>query len=386
MKRVVKGFVDVLSSLNLSVALLVILGLLTWFGTLEQVEMGLFDVQKKYFESFFLVHWLGPIPIPLPGANLVLCVLFVNLLVGGVIRMRRGLATAGILITHLGIGLLLLSGFVKLYFSDDGHVTLFETERSNYFQSYYRWELAVTEELADGSQVERVLPQETFYAADASETVSLTDESLPFDLELSNFMRNCRPMPKGPMFEVDVPVVDGFFLRREAPAQQAEQNLAGAYVSVVNKRDQSRKPGILWGVDSAPMTVEMEGRRWGIGLRHERYRMPFTIELEDFRKVDHPRMTMAKEFSSDVKVVEGGAERPVRISMNEPLRDHGLVLYQASWGPSNARPGDPLFSTLSVVRNPADQYPKWACYVIGFGLVLHFGRKLMRYARKEARS
>ena len=42
--------------------------------------------------------------------------------------------------------------------------------------------------------------------------------------------------------------------------------------------------------------------------------------------------------------------------MNEPLRDGGLVLYQASWGPvGRAGPATPLFSTFAVVRNPADQ-------------------------------
>jgi hypothetical protein len=77
-------------------------------------------------------------------------------------------------------------------------------------------------------------------------------------------------------------------------------------------------------------------------------------------------------------------ERPVRISMNQPLRDGGLVLYQASWGPSNARPGDPLFSTFAVVRNPADRLPLVACIVIAAGLLVHFGRKLALHLRAEA--
>ena len=75
----------------------------------------------------------------------------------------------------------------------------------------------------------------------------------------------------------------------------------------------------------------------------------------------------------------------MKIEMNRPLRDQGLVLYQASWGPANARPGTPLFSTLSVVRNPADQWPTWACLVIFLGLVIHFGRRLWIYVRRETR-
>jgi len=60
-----------------------------------------------------------------------------------------------------------------------------------------------------------------------------------------------------------------------------------------------------------------------------------------------------------------------------------LVLYQASWGPSNAHPGQPLFSTFAVVRNPADQWPLVSCIVIALGLVWHFGRMLARHVRRE---
>ena len=66
-----KRLLDGLGSARLACALLVLLALLTWLGTLAQVELGLHAAQKRYFESFLLVHWLGPIPVPLPGANLV---------------------------------------------------------------------------------------------------------------------------------------------------------------------------------------------------------------------------------------------------------------------------------------------------------------------------
>ena len=44
------------------------------------------------------------------------------------------------------------------------------------------------------------------------------------------------------------------------------------------------------------------------------------------------------------------------------------------------------FSTLSVVRNPADQYPLYSCIIIAAGLILHFARKLTRYVRVEAKT
>jgi hypothetical protein len=357
----------VLTSFGLSCTLLLLLGVLTLLGTLEQVDHGLYAVQKKYFESYVLVHHLGPLPIPLPGANLVLCVLFVNLVLGGMVRMRRTWSRAGILVTHVGIALLLVSGFVKLHFSEEGHVTLFEGQRASEFSSYYRWELAIARDLGDGKREEFLVPHEDLFAG-----ATLRADALPFDLELGRFLANAQPAG-GPR---------GVTLRELPRDPTAERNLAGADVALVEKRSGRRVETVLWGAEGLrPWTVDVDGTRRGIALRHERYPMPVTLALDEFTKVDHPRSSMPRSFSSEVTVIEGAAERSVEISMNQPLREGGLVVYQASWGPSNAGPNDPLFSTLAVARNPSDRYPLVACIVIAAGLVLHFSRKLVRYIR-----
>jgi len=61
--------------------------LLTWFGTLEQVEHGLFETQKKYFESLGLIHWIDAtgslgfrIPCAAGSSTLLLALLLMNLL------------------------------------------------------------------------------------------------------------------------------------------------------------------------------------------------------------------------------------------------------------------------------------------------------------------
>jgi hypothetical protein len=241
----------------------------------------------------------------------------------------------------------------------------------------------VSEELADGRISEYRVPQEDFLDAAAGAPVTLSAAGLPFALELEHFMANSTPLPKGPMFDVDVPVVDGFFLSERKKDAEAERNIAGLYATVV--ADGQRQTGILWGAMAGPWTFSTPAGRFAVDLRKERYPMPFTVVLRDFTKEDHPGLDMPKAFSSDVTVIEDGSARPVRIEMNQPLRDGGLVLYQASWGPAGSPPGTPLFSTLSVVRNPADQWPLYSCIVIAAGLLLHFSRKLARYVRVEAR-
>lgn len=381
--KILDSLFDAFSSLWLSCVLLVLLGLLTWLGTLYQVEHGLFAAQVKYFDSLFLIHQAGPVAIPLPGGTLVMGILFVNLVCGGIVRMRKTKATAGILVTHVGILMLIAAGFVKAYYSEDGHVTLYEGQRSNLFESYHHWEVAITEPLPSGEVRETVAAQEDFFAAGPGQSALLRTKSLPFDVEVTRFYPHCDVFPKGPMVGSDVPVVDGYFLQARPLEKDNEANVAGAYVTLIG-RDGKRREAILHGQSRAPLNVEYDGRRFGVALRREQWVMPFTVALENFEKEDHPRMMMPKSFSSDVVVVEEGSERKVKISMNEPLRQEGLVLYQASWGPSNARPGDRLFSTLAVVRNPADQYPLYSCIVIAIGLVMHFSMKLRKHIRHEA--
>lgn len=386
MRAVLERALRALSSLRLACVLLILLGILTWLGTLEQVSHGLFEVQKKYFESFVLVHRIGLVPIPLPGANLVLSLLFLNLLVGGVLRLRKGAATAGILVAHLGILLLLVSAFVKHRYSDEGHVTLYEGQRAETFQSYFLWEIAILEDLGEGRAREHVIPNGSLEDAGGTGSARFGSDALPFELVVSRFLKNSSPRivrsgSTSPAF-----AVDGVALEELPLHPQSEANIAGAVVEIVDEKAGMRRTGLLWGAEAKPLVVTCSGKEWAITLRRQTRPLPFVIALDRFTKEDHPRIEMPKSFSSDVTVTEDGTSRPVRISMNAPLRQKGFVLYQASWGPAGAAPGTPLFSTLAVVRNPADRLPLAACIVIAAGLVAHFSRRLFRFIRVEGQA
>ena len=104
MKDRLRNLYRFLSSYGLSCVLFFLLFRLTLMGTLEQIHLGLFDVQKKYFESVFLIHELfGVLPIPLPGAYLVMSALAVNLFLGGIVRARKGPAHWGVLLGHIAV-------------------------------------------------------------------------------------------------------------------------------------------------------------------------------------------------------------------------------------------------------------------------------------------
>ncbi len=382
--KVLITFYKFLSSFGFACIILILLMILTFLGTFEQVDYGIYEVQQKYFNSIFLVHYLfNKFPIPLPGGGLLLSLLFINLILGGFVRIKKHQSKVGILITHFGIALIIVSSYITYAFSIDGYLTLYENQQSDKFLSYYEWEVMIVEPTSKSQYREFIIPGKHFKHLQGSRNQRFQSSSLPFDIELKLFMPNAQPLPKGPVFNVSVPVIDGYFLNQLRSQKEAEQNVAGIYISVIPKDDDEIKEGILWGMERFPYTVELDGKIWSFHLRPRSWQLPFTVKLDKFTRELHPGTAIAKVFMSDITKIEDGVSQEQKITMNEPLRHKGYTLFQASWGPGNAKPGDPLFSTFAVVRNPADKYPVYACIIISVGLLVHFLQKLVKYIRTE---
>ena len=157
LKALANGFVRLFSSLGLSAALIMTLALLTWLGTLAQVHTSLYDVVRTHFNSLWFFHQAGPIRIPLPGAASILALLSVNLIVGGLVRLRKSRDMLGIGITHIGILMLIASGAGKLWLAKEGHVTLYEGESDNRYLDFHEVEIAIREYGEGGSVTERAI-------------------------------------------------------------------------------------------------------------------------------------------------------------------------------------------------------------------------------------
>ncbi|MBL8728827.1 MAG: cytochrome c biogenesis protein ResB [Planctomycetes bacterium] len=396
---------DSLSSMKLTVVLLLFFGVLTFAGTLAQKDEGLFNVQRDYFESLFVI-WNTQVPlpgnrtlmVPLPGGYTIMLLLFVNLVVGGVLRHRWHWRNAGILVTHLGIGLLLIAGFVKLHYSYAGHVALFEGKQTTTMASFHDYELALLRQDGD-SIVERTVPG-TFLerAARKPDVVTIDAPELPFVVQVSNWLENCRPQQKGPMFSTDMPLVtegDGSYFLQDVPVQaERERNTAGCYVTVVERVGRKEYRGIVHGLDARPFTeermpftFEIDGATWGLDLRRVLWDLPFRVRLDKFEKTDHPGTMTPRDFSSWVTVFDGGTERKVHIYMNHPLRSRDHVFFQTNWGPQpgSSMRGPPWWSVFEVAKNPSDDWPKYASYVILLGLLVHFLAKLGRFLGSSTR-
>lgn len=377
-----------LGSFWLAVALLVNLFLLTWLGTLEQVEKGIHQVQEEYFESWIVFAKAGKLRLLLPGGYITMGLFTVNLLVGGMVRIRKSRRTVGVIIAHVGIALMMLGGLVEHATSVYGRIALKEGEQGANFEEYSGWELVLWDASQTRDVQEYTLPEDRLEGLDGGSQRILETADLPFRLVATRYMRNSVPTPVArlaPGEEMDAPDHDGFFLAEQRRSKEAEADVPGLYLRAETLNGRTVAESFVFGRDKHPLTFEAGGKDWAVALRHRRHSMPFSLRLEKFTKDDHPGISMARAYSSSVvQIDEDGSEVPVLIEMNKPLRSDGLIIYQASYGPPEGVPGEP-YTVLAVSRNPSDRIPWISVAVIALGLIWTFLDRLFLFLGKERR-
>jgi hypothetical protein len=372
---------DFLSGFGLATVLLIILGLLTWFATLEQVEHGLYPTLNKYFDwkSFYLLPEIKGkvVPLPLPGGYWVGVVLLVNLTLGGVIRIRKGWKHVGNLIAHFGIIFMLLGGGVAHHFSERGNMAVGEGEQSDTAEDYFEYVVEVAE-IKNGKPHDiHVVRGKDLTDLAAGNNRLFRFPKLPFDLEVGGYLKNAMPVAiteRAP--EQGQLIADGYYLMERPGEINAEANTAACYARVVRRDGVKSAPFILAGASFHPFTVEQDGRTFTVDMRKRLWPMPFTVKLDEFTAAFHPGTMKPSKFVSKITRVENGGEAKVTIQMNEPMRYEGLTFFQASYGPPGAGPGQKMYSVFEVVKNPADKWPEYSLYVVTFGMLITFLTKL----------
>ncbi len=378
-----RKFYRLLSSFGLAVVLFILLFFLILFGTFYQIDNGLFAAQKNYFESLYVIHYLGPVPVPLPGGYTLLAV-FAVAIVSGMLRFRRSWDRAGLFLAHSGVLVMIGSSAITFYFSDRGHMQLYPDQQSDEFSSYHDWNIEIGKPAA-GAEL-HLIPDTLFMDLGPGQSREFVSKALPFDVAVSSFTTNGVPIRESVSMQgADGPVVDGFRVLTLPGEKEAEANIPVAYVAITDKSSGEKTQGILWGLDKEPFTVKSGDMFYTVGLDRKRFRAPFTVHLDEFKAEFYPGTTMASAYESHITKKEKGTEEKIRVYMNHPLRHHGLTFFQASYGPPDARPGDTMYTVFEVVRNPADQGPLLACIIVGAGLLLHFVQKLLGYMRAESR-
>lgn len=383
MHAVVRQLRDFFVSLRLTVALLVLSMILIFWGTLAQVQLGIWVVQQKFFHSFVVFQEIPGTGIALPvfpGGYFIGGLLLINLIAAHVYRFKFEWRKSGIQLTHAGLIILLLGELFTGLTQRESYLRLDEGQTKNYSESHRQYELALLDTTpADHNNVVAI-PEAAFTDVGAV----LQSPKLPFQVKVVEFHPNAT-----------------LRMRSQAPNVPANRATAGIGpqlalmpLPVTYKESEGNVPTVVvelvapgaplgtWLVSpllSQPQTFTHDGRTWEITLRPRRYYEPHAIKLIDFTHEKYAGTDIPKNFASHVIVSspDGQQQRDVLIYMNNPLRYAGLTYYQAGFE-NNDRT-----TVLQVVRNPSWLLPYIACVMMGLGLTIQFGIHLVGFARKR---
>jgi hypothetical protein len=391
MNATLRQFRDFVVSLKLTVVLLVLGMILVFAATIDQVHLGIWAIQEKWFRSLFVLHPIGNVPVPVfPGGYLIGGFLIINLLAAHIYRFKFTWRKAGIHLTHIGLILLLIGELFTGLWQEDFSMRLVQNEPKNYSESFHFNELAITDTTDPKFDDVVVVPEAILARGE-----TLQHGKLPFRVAVKEYYPNSAirnpPEPNSPAIPGLNPITAPFTTQsgRNVPVvsqaipmtyKQNERNLPAAYVELIAP---DRSLG-TWLVNAdprmPPQTFEHGGRTYTIALRFTRTYKPFTLTLLKFSHDRYAGTEIPKNFSSRIRLTtpDGQDDREVLIYMNNPLRYAGLTFYQASFEPDN-----PNVTILQVVRNPSWLFPYIACTMMTLGLLWQFCIHLFAFIGKR---
>jgi ResB-like family len=384
------------TSFKLATVVLVFMTIITVLGTLDQVDNGLHAAKLKYFHSFFVIDKLfGVIPVILPGGLLLMIVLFVNMIMGAIIKVRKRWKGAGLLISHCGMLMLLAGGFITWAYSTDGYMVLYPGMQSSRVESYRDWQLEIVPLNDKGSSESAwILGSDVLETLGDKVSPAFSNSDLPFDVVFNGYTKNGTPVPTSAPIAAQIKgkIIDGFVLSPQEISPEAEQNYPACYIEFRPKSGGDPIEAILWAGSyrfdprekPMPFRFEVDGKPYGALLAKQSWTVPFSVRLDKFIFERHPGVSMARNYESRVtRFEEGESDKALEIKMNEPMRHAGYTFFQESFGPPDAAEGEEMYSQFAVANNPADQWPLWSLCVTGVGLAIHFLIMLIQYTQRS---
>ncbi|MDB6092814.1 MAG: hypothetical protein JWM32_376 [Verrucomicrobia bacterium] len=387
MNDTLRQFRDFFVSLRLTVVLLVLSMLLVFAATWDQVHLGIWAVQEKWFRSVFVLARLPgtSIPVPVfPGGYLIGGFLLVNLVSAHVYRFKLSWRKSGILLVHTGLILLLIGELLTGLWQEEFQLQLKEGESTNYSESYRFNELAIVD--ATDPKFDDVVAIPEKLLADGT---TIQHPKLPFRVVTKEYYPNAALSMRGST-AADAPAPGALaatmgmgprvaVMPLPLTYKQDERNWPAAFVELIGP-DGSLG---IWLVSSqlgAPQSFDYGGHTYHIFLRFARAYKPFSLTLLKATHDIFIGTEIPRNFSSRIRLVtpDGRDDREVLIYMNNPLRYAGLTFYQYQMDAAHGT------SVLQVVHNPSWLLPYISCAMMALGLLVQFGMHLVGFIKRRA--
>ncbi len=380
-QQCVKFFV----SLQLTVVLLALSMILVFVATLDQVNLGIWAVQEKYFRSFVVLWNVNGIPIPVfPGGYFIGGLLLINLVASHFYRFKLSWQKSGIVLTHFGLIFLLVGELLTGLWQEEFQMRIDQGETKNYSESFLYNELAIVD--ATDPQWDEVvaIPEERLAQGD-----TVQHGKLPFQVKTHIYFPNAGLQMRNQLGPAQLAGLPPQMATQGVGTQiavtpmamtykQNERNLPAAYIELIGTEG-SLGTWLVSPMLTVPQTFTYQGRTFRLSLRFERAYKPYSITLLKFSHDRYPGTEIPKNFSSQIRLqtADGSVDREVLIYMNNPLRHDGMTFYQAGFDNNDTT------TILQVVRNPSWLLPYIACLLMTIGLLVQFGIHLARFVSKR---
>jgi len=346
----INNWVKPLTSLKLTVFCLGCAMILVFLGTLDQVNIGVYEAENRYFKSFFLYFTLPGTTLRLPwfpSGYLVGGLLLVNLIAAHLARFKFTWKKAGIMVLHSGVILLLLGQLFTSLFQVESQMRLDQGETKNYSLSYYHDELALIDTSPSDSDQVISIPDSQLYKG---HKIVLPVDSLEVGIDEyfinSALLRPDQlPSSNNPHLQIGPMAVS---VQTERTYKENERNMPTAAVSVWQSGIHVGSWNLAAGFPR-PARFRVGEKSFQIVLRPKRFYKPFAIQLVQFSHDRYAGTDIPKNFSSRVRLVDSSRheDRETLIYMNHPLRYQGLTFYQSGFENNDKT------TILQVVQNPS---------------------------------
>jgi hypothetical protein len=349
-----------LSSLKITVVCLQILFVLTARGTVYQAEHGLYAAQVRFFHSW--IFWTGY--MPLPGAQLILWILFFNLTASLLFRTAWTARNIGNILTHGGLLFLLAGTWVTYQYAVESYLPLAEKEISNASLDRRQWEIAAWRKTFE--EDDRAVSAVDVSPADIGKPLDFGEFGFKAIVVRYNRNSDAELGPGDPEAIANAEGINRLLPMR--PRKDPEDNFPSAVLRIVTEDGEARET-MLFGAQRKPNVFKTSDGTVEITLRRKHWPLPFAIKLLDVRKDEHPGTGIARSYESDVEVLTGDVSRPARIYMNHPLRYRGYTLFQSNYSVDERGAESSIFA---VVENRGRFIPYISSFMIFGGMVIHF--------------
>ncbi len=381
MHELLQPFVRFFVSLRLTVVLLVLSIMLVFFATLDQVHLGVWGIQHKWFFTFIVIQPINGLPVPVfPGGYFIGGLLLINLVAAHIYRFRLTWRKSGIQLAHFGIILLIASQFFTGLEQRESQVQFRLNETRRYSEDFRLNELAVIDTTDPKFDDVVAIPESLLEHDEPVQSPKLPFRIVPKLYYPNSVVQMRSQVPNAP----PTPATMDIGTQLAATPQpltykENERNMPVAFVELVGPEG-SLGTWLVSPWIEEPQTFDYAGRTWQLVMRFKRYYTPYSMTLLQLKNDVYPGTDIPKNFSSQVRIKDddGKGDRDVLVYMNNPLRYGGLTYYQYQMNKADG------LSVFQVVRNPSWRLPYIACLLVALGLVIQFGLHLTGFFRRRA--